>query len=295
MKLSTSTLGCFKWDLAETLARLHAYGYNGIDFRGLRGEMQIWKLPEFSSAIKETAARIKDAGLAVSCISSGIRLTDNAPAQMAIFETELERSAEICAALDCNQIRVFGGDLKFFKDAATTDRAALLPHIAERLRNLAQRAKEIAPIKLLVETHDSWTASSDCAALIEAANSPDVACCWDVKHTYWAANETPQTTLRRLGKFILNTHWKDVRRPPRNGYQNEEIAKRTAEHGMLCPTGCGIAPIADAAQLLLAFGYDGWFTLEWEKQWHPHIEEPETAFPEFVKFMRSQQATWERT
>ena len=39
----------------------------------------------------------------------------------------------------------------------------------------------------------------------------------------------------------------------------------------------------DALALALRNGYDGWLTLEWEKRWHPDIEEPEVGFPHFVK------------
>jgi hypothetical protein len=38
-----------------------------------------------------------------------------------------------------------------------------------------------------------------------------------------------------------------------------------------------------ALALVRRNGYDGWLTLEWEKLWHPEIEEPEVVFPHFVK------------
>ena len=37
---------------------------------------------------------------------------------------------------------------------------------------------------------------------------------------------------------------------------------------------------------LAAVGYDGWYTFEWEKRWHPEIEEPEVAVPAFAAFLR---------
>ena len=44
--------------------------------------------------------------------------------------------------------------------------------------------------------------------------------------------------------------------------------------------------MAEAYQVLRAGGYDGWLTLEWEKKWHPEIEEPEVAFPGYARYMR---------
>jgi hypothetical protein len=35
--------------------------------------------------------------------------------------------------------------------------------------------------------------------------------------------------------------------------------------------------------LLVEHGYRGYYSFEWEKVWHPEIEEPEIAFPDFVR------------
>jgi len=32
--------------------------------------------------------------------------------------------------------------------------------------------------------------------------------------------------------------------------------------------------------------YDAYVSFEWEKYWHPEIEEPEVALPDFVKAMK---------
>jgi hypothetical protein len=36
-------------------------------------------------------------------------------------------------------------------------------------------------------------------------------------------------------------------------------------------------------QLLKNEGYDGYYSFEWEKKWHPYLPEPEVAFPHFIK------------
>ena len=56
MKISFTTLGCPEWDLQTIIARAREYGYDGVDFRGLGAEMDIWKLPEFSSQADQTAS-----------------------------------------------------------------------------------------------------------------------------------------------------------------------------------------------------------------------------------------------
>ena len=35
--------------------------------------------------------------------------------------------------------------------------------------------------------------------------------------------------------------------------------------------------------MLAGAGYEGFYCFEWEKKWHPEIEEPEVAFPQYAK------------
>jgi hypothetical protein len=37
---------------------------------------------------------------------------------------------------------------------------------------------------------------------------------------------------------------------------------------------------------LVSGGYQGLYSFEWEKKWHPEIEEPEVAFPQYVETMK---------
>jgi sugar phosphate isomerase/epimerase len=288
MKLSTSTLGCFKWDLSTLLARLRDYGFDGVDFRGLQTNLKLWLTPEFSAGLKETAARLRDSGLAVSSLSSGICLTHTAPEKVAEADEELARTAEICAALDCRLIRVFGGNLSLFApDATEADRERAIDHVAGRCRETAARAGSIAPVALLVETHDDWTHSEHLAQVLARVGRDDVGCCWDIRHPWWIAGEVPETTWRRLKPWVRNTHWKDARRIRGSG-GNGDATRRD----FYVPMGEGIVPARDAYDLLRGDGYDGWFTLEWEKHWAPKIAEPEVAFPAFVRFMRDAEQRW---
>jgi sugar phosphate isomerase/epimerase len=289
MRLSTSTLGCFKWDLPTTLARLRDYGFDGVDLRGLQANLKLWLTPEFSSRLGDTAARIKDSGLAVSCISSGICLTHSAPENIAGADEELQRTAEICAALDCRLIRVFGGSLHLFApDATEADRERVTDHVVARCRELAARAGAIAPVSLLVETHDDWTRSDHLAQVLSRVGRNDVGCCWDIRHTWWIAHEVPEITWSRLEPWVRNTHWKDARRI--HGTPGADGPNRS---DFYVPMGEGVVPASDAYDLLRG-GYDGWMTLEWEKHWAPQIAEPEVAFPAFVRYMRDMETRWNR-
>ena len=42
----------------------------------------------------------------------------------------------------------------------------------------------------------------------------------------------------------------------------------------------------EGARPLAKNGYKGYYCFEWEKRWHPDIEEPEVAFPHYATTMR---------
>jgi hypothetical protein len=35
--------------------------------------------------------------------------------------------------------------------------------------------------------------------------------------------------------------------------------------------------------VLAKAGYTGYYSFEWEKRWHPEIEDPEVAFPHYAR------------
>jgi sugar phosphate isomerase/epimerase len=80
-----------------------------------------------------------------------------------------------------------------------------------------------------------------------------------------------------MKSYITHTHLKDHIR----GTPGDE---RTYK---LCLVGEGDIPIKAIVKQLMDDGYDGYFSLEWEKKWHPDLPEAEIAYPGFVRVMNS--------
>jgi hypothetical protein len=93
MKLSFSTLGCPNWSFDEIALRASQYGYDGVAFRGIGGELDLTKVPEFfPGALANTRLRLKEAGLATSMVLTS--------AVMMIAEPEkLEASLQLGRAI----------------------------------------------------------------------------------------------------------------------------------------------------------------------------------------------------
>ncbi len=269
MKLAFTTLGCPDWDLETIVHRADEYGFDGVDFRGLNGEMQIFRCPEFSDTIEKTKDLIAQAGLEISCFSSSVRLMAGNDDQLPLFESEIREYSRLCTVFGTKYIRVFGGEFGDISREQATKTAS------EALAGFAAIAAD-AGVTVLLETHDAWLNAKDVAAVIEESGASNVGVVWDVHHPYRMISEDPETTCRLLGRWIRYTHWKDSKRNP--GHEREYE---------LTLFGDGDLPLERIRDALTEIGYDGFHTLEWEKKWHPEIEEPEKAFPLFVERMKT--------
>lgn len=265
MKLAFTTLGCPDWDMDTIIARGAEYGFDGIDFRGYRGEMDIYKLPEFITGADECVTRIRDLGMEVPCLSSSARIFSKPEEAL----EEIKAYAEVCARFNTPMIRVFCGGL----DGTPWPEAI---RVATDTLRRSLPVLDAHNVNITVETHDDWVDSTYMKQLMEAVDSPRVGVLWDVHHPYRMAKESPATTWRNIGPWVTNTHWKDS--------AIDDSHDRGYRH---CLMGKGDLPLKDIMTSLKEGGYKGYLTLEWEKKWHPEIEEPETAFPQYVRFMKA--------
>ena len=74
-----------------------------------------------------------------------------------------------------------------------------------------------------------------------------------------------------LAPFVKHTHLKDSK-PEGTGIR-------------YVLTGAGTVPVRETVNILARAGYKGFDCFEWEKRWHPEIEEPEIALPQYAETM----------
>jgi sugar phosphate isomerase/epimerase len=126
-----------------------------------------------------------------------------------------------------------------------------------------------------VETHDSFSASSVVAELLAIVPSGVVGAVWDSHHPY-RMGQRPAEVWRDLGRRTLLAQVKDAR----------PDAART-DGWQLVLLGQGQVPVREMLELLGREGYEGWISVEWEKRWHPEIEEPDVALPQYLSVLRT--------
>jgi sugar phosphate isomerase/epimerase len=270
MKISFSTLGCPNWSFDEIVLRASQFGYDGVAFRGLGGELDLTKIPEFfPPARANTRRRLKEAGLATSMVlTSAAMMIDDAEKLEASLRLG-QGHIDIASDLECPYIRVFGGQMPLgISHAAAVQRAG------DRLHRLGDYATPRG-VYVLIETHDDWVVTSRLRRAVEAADHPNVGVLWDVHHPVRIAGESVAQAWENIGRWVRCVDFKDsvTDFEARLGYRYVQI-------------GDGEIPLKDALQILMAAGFDGWLTFEWEKVWHPNLSDPSVAFPEFMARIR---------
>ena len=168
-------------------------------------------------------------------------------------------------------MRVFGGALA----ALQTDRQKQLRAAARVLESSVPLAERLG-VAIGVETHDAFSASSVVAELLAlvdpaAVDSGTVGAVWDSHHPH-RMGERPAQVYANLGPRILLAQVKDARRKADGDWQ-------------LVLLGEGEVPVRDMLERLAAGGYPHWISVEWEKRWHPEIEEPEVALPQHLDLL----------
>lgn len=271
MKVAYSTLACPQWTVEEAVTAAVRDGYDAIEWRLADGELIGPETPE------SVLRRLRDVpvanGIAIACLDTSCRVVQATSQERAETIEAARRMIDRAAYIGASTVRVFGGPLP---DGAT--HATILAPTAEVLQSIGEYAAEHSIIVTL-ETHDSWSDSANVQTLIHAVASPVVKVLWDIHHTY-RSGETPAQSVATLGSSIAYVHVKDGRPVP-----------NIPDAWELCLLNEGIVPLQEAYTALKQSGYDGYISLEWEKKWHPEIDEPEVALPQAVPLIR---AGWQR-
>ena len=178
---------------------------------------------------------------------------------------EGRRFIDLAHALEVKYVRMFGDKLP-----EGEPREDVMKRVVEGFQQMAAHARP-AGVTVLMESHGDFTRSTDLVAIERAVHSDAFALLWDAHHTFVAGNEAPADTYAAIGRLVRHTHLKDSK------------ADGTDRRYVL--TGTGEVPVKAQVAVLAKAGYKGYYCFEWEKKWHPDIEEPEVAFPHFARTM----------
>lgn len=265
LPIGFSTLGTPKWDWIQTLDFAAAHGFAAVELRGIKETMDLSQRPEFQPArLGQTKRELADRGLVVPCLGASINMHEQDAAKLASAMAETRRFIDLASAMGTPYVRVFGNNW-----VKGMSRDAVLAYVAKNFHELGEYARP-RNVTVILESHGDFVDSKTLLELMRLADSAGVALLWDAHHTF-VGGESPETTVAQLGRYIRHTHLKD------------SVAAGTDRKYVL--TGAGEVPVRRQVEALARIGYTGFYSFEWEKRWHPEIEEPEVSIPQYASVM----------
>ena len=268
MKLAFSTLGCPDWDLAEVIAGARKYGFEGIELRALSGSLDLPGCDVFAAErIVATMEYLKREGIEVCCVDTSCTFHSPDASERAAQVKMALVHAELAAKLGAPLIRVFPDKIQ-----SGMEREQTRDWIAACLHDIAEQMP--VDVDVALETHGDFARAKAAVEIVDLAIHPKVKLIWDVANSV-AAGDTIEHAATIVRTHLAHIHLRDAK--PVSG----------SEHWLPVLAGRGRVSFADALAAIRNLNYDGYVSFEWEKYWHPEIEEPEIALPDFSNAIRS--------
>lgn len=263
--ITFSTLACPNWQIETIITRASEFGYDGIEWRGgSQGHVQ----PQMPTARKSLLRQqCSDAGLRSLAVTAYTSFVSRSAKERQANVDELRHYADLAVELDATYVRTFLGELP----EGTSPDPTIYGNIGDCLNVASEHAKSIG-VTIAVEPHDDFVRSSAIAPLFNQTHShPALRVIWDIANAF-AAGEDPAEGFELFKEHV--------------GYVQIKDGKGRHPQWQLCALGEGDVPLRQAFEMLIASGYEGAFSVEWEYAWHPELDPPEIALPAALRTVK---------
>ncbi len=269
MKIGFSSLVCPAWDVDTIIENASALKFDGVELRGLQGQMHLPVVPALAGQPDQVRGRFEKAGVELVCLGASATLDAKSTQRRATQKAEIIEFVELAAKLGCPSVRIFAGEVQKWDN----------PHAA--LSRIASAVTELVPtltrfdVTLLIENGGDFCGSDDIWFLIDSIDHPNVRACWNQCNALTGL-EQATTSIPRLGNKMRMVHVCDA---------------KFDEHGILDEyvlPGLGDADVETQVNLLRGLTFDRYLMFEWPKMWVGSLPAPETALPSVAEFLQSQ-------
>ena len=258
MKLCFSTLGCTDYSLNEAIALAKKHGMDAIEIRGLSGILDNEKIPFFSEEESENTRNLL-ANAGISPLVLGTSATFHDPKNYDGAIAEGLAALKIASRIGFSAIRVFG-------DRIVGDEAECLARISEGILTLCKEAEGLG-VQVLLEVHGEINTIERIETIVAACKKASCfGLLWDVCHTRKTC--APKAFYERFAPYIRHAHFKDI----------------VGDTHVL--PGDGELPLCEIREMMTRGGYDGYFSLEWERKWHPELPAIEEALEKYTGLLK---------
>jgi len=271
MKLAFSTLGCPNWDVDRILETAQQLGYQGVELRAISGSLDLLNRPEFQRVqIGTTLAQFEDRNIEVCCVDTSCVFHSRDPQERSDQVDIAVAHAELAAELRAPFIRVFPDKIQ-----AGATREDTRDYIVQSLIEIARRLP--AGVAVALETHGDFAKTESAREVVNLVDHPQVRLVWDVANSV-AAGDSIEHASETVEPFLSHIHLRDAR------------PVSESEHWLPVLAGSGNVSFEETLKAIAKLNYSGYVSFEWEKYWHPELEEPEVALPNFINAIRKLQS-----
>lgn len=270
IKIVGHTMGTPDLALLEAIDLFASLGLDGIEIICADDYGCGLNLETSSADLAGIRQRASDAGLIIASLvpyTKDMNSPDGAPRAKAV--ADLKRAVDIADALDCPAIRVFGGH-----EVAPAEQGKALGWLAESLREAGEYASA-AGARLNIENHmDTMATSAEMTmAIARAVELPNVGVLYDQANLTFMGQEDHVTAIAMQGPRIQHVHVKDF---------YWDGTERVA-----AVLGQGIVPWPAIVGALTDLGYQGFYSLEYERRWFPaQLPPPAAGMKQCLDYLR---------
>lgn len=265
VKLGFNTLSCPDWNLRTVIQNAAKMGYQGVELRGILGDMDLTKAPELqTSRLPEIIRLCKNENIKIFNLNASAVLHEYEPEKRQKNLDEAKAYIELADRLNCPSIRMFPDKFPEGKS-----KAFAIDTMRENYGKILNFCKG-SNISVLLDAHGDLLKADDLLSILDAFPTTHTGTIWDFFNMHLKTGESAKEMVVKLFKYIKIVQIKDGHFLP-----NQQL-----EYTL---TGEGDVNIAENLKLVLDRGFKGFISFEWEKRWHPELPNPEIALPHFIK------------
>lgn len=269
MKIGFSSIGCPSWDLDTILEKATAYGYEGVELRGLNGELDLRRVPALTADPQRVRRRLEGAGIELVCLGTGATLDGLNRKVLARNREELLGYIDLAAELACPYVRLFIGETQKGEDRRET-----LSRVAEQLAGVADYAGE-RKVSMLLENGGDFPGSGDLWFVCDWVSHPAVGACWNPCSAR-LIGERPTISVPRLGTRIGLVHVCDGSFDEEGFFEAYRVP------------GEGDVEIGRLIDLLRGVMFRDFLVFDWPALWDASLAAADVVLPKAAAFLRAE-------
>lgn len=259
MKITFTTLAYPHLKLEEVLERAKRFGLDAIELRVADDGIH---LKPHHPVDRKVLKVIESSGIKIASIAGYARFSMIDINERLRNEELLKTLILMAEEVGAKAVRAYAGR---FPDSVENS----INRVAESLNKLADFA-DTHGVYIAIETHDELTRLEILLKLFNKLD-PRIKILYDVANMIMVG-EKHENVFPHISNRIVHVHIKDFIM-----VEGKRIFVRP---------GKGVVPICRVVKDLKSTGFKGYISIEWEKMWHPELEDPDIVIPLYIEFVK---------